>query len=128
MPDLVWWQWVLGVFISGLGLLFGAMAFKIAFKFNVTDWLDRRDRKRKERVMLHCPHVDMSLTDNDGEFRVTGLMISPDGTNQAQCTQCGTVFIGGYEQGEELVTFYAKNPDVYLERMKKFRKALKKAY
>ena len=127
MPDWEWWQWVLGVFLSGIGLLFGVMAFKIAVTFNVTDWLNRRDEKRKERIRLYCPHVEIDMI-GEGKFQVKGLMFSPSGTTQAQCTQCGQVFIGGYEQGEELAQYYIRNPDVYFRKMKRFKKAMKKAY
>ena len=71
MPDAGWWQWVLGRILTGMGFLVGTLEFKFALTFNVTDWLNRRDVKWKERVMLHCPHVELEWI-GEGKFRVKG--------------------------------------------------------
>ncbi|MDE0683990.1 MAG: hypothetical protein OXI63_13820 [Candidatus Poribacteria bacterium] len=124
MPELEWWQWVLGLTLTGVGLLFGTLAFKVALTFNVTEWLERRDRKWEQRIRFCCPHVEVYK--ENGQFMIRGLMRSPFGTTQAFCTQCGQVFIGGEDEGREWVEYYSRNHDEYFAKMKAFQKLTRK--
>lgn len=123
MTDLSLWQVALVIFAVG----FSVLAIKVAITFNVTDWLKRRDEKNQTKVKIVCPHVTMGQ-ESDGRYYVDSLAVSPPGTTQAQCQQCGQVLIGGLSQADDIATFYQNNPAAYVTQMKKYRKAVRKAY
>ena len=123
MTGFTWWQIALLVLATG----FSVLAIKVAITFNVTDWLKRRDEKNQIKVKIVCPHVTMGQ-DSDGRYFVDSLAVSPPGTTQAQCRQCGQVLIGGLSQADEIATFYQNNPTAYVIQMKKYKKAVRKAY
>ena len=116
-----WWQ-VLVVIVVGI------LTVRVAATFNVTEWLENRHKRRKEALRVLCPHATVVGMDEKGRVEIRCHIVSPAGTLQAQCQQCGMVFSGGLHVAEQVLEEWARNPAALLEREKLFVKRAKRLY
>lgn len=123
-----------GVFNTGLnywqsiGVIFSvaisAIAIKITFNFDLNKYLERKDEKNLAKLRNHCPHVEMTPTE-DGRLQIRSMFESPAGTLQWQCQKCGLIRNHDNDY-QERYEYYVKNPKEYLKKNKKFQKLIKK--
>lgn len=122
---VTFWEFVGGVVL----LAFSAIAIKITFSFDLNKYLERKDKRLNQKIKNSCTHMRMELMDEkDGKplFSFQSLFESPPGTHQWQCQRCGLVknHDNDYEKRAE---YWAKNPDEYTKKNKKFQKLIRKS-
>lgn len=120
---LSFWQFCAVIILAVISII----AIRITFDLN--KFLERRDKNLLQKLKNACTHMAMEPAGQEEGlpiFHCQSLFESPVGTLQWQCQRCGLVrnHNNDYEQTAE---YYAKNPDKYLEKQKKFQKLLKKA-
>jgi len=109
-----------------LVLLFGIIAIKITFKFDINDFLKERKKAQFRQLQNLCPHATGGITENR-EIYVQSLFNSPPMTHQWQCLQCGLI-INSEENALKLREKYLSLEGIerLLEDQKKFRKKAEK--
>jgi hypothetical protein len=119
---LEFWQLIVAI----LAVIFGAIAVKISFNFDINRYLENREKSNMQKIKNVCPHFEMIPLKNN-QIEARSLFISPPGTLQHQCRRCGLITYLDIEQHERQAEHYLKNPDEYLKANKKFSKLLKKS-
>lgn len=101
---------------------------KLGIKFDLNKFLDSRKSRHLSLARLNCPHIRLA-PEKDG-VSYQSLFVSPSGTLDWVCTQCGTVthMPLSEEEIEEQVKYYLNNPKKYKEKMHKFEKHAKKSF
>ena len=101
---------------------------KLGIKFDLNKFLDSRKNRHLSLARLNCPHIRLA-PEKDG-VSYQSLFVSPSGTLDWVCTQCGTVthMPLSKEEIEEQVKYYLNNPKKYKKRMHKFEKHAKKSF
>ncbi len=121
---MTYWQFIGGI----VALAFSVVAVKIAIKFDLNKYLERKDKKLDLKMKNTCTHVYMELAgQEDGIplYKFESLFESPSGTLQWQCQRCGLVRNHNNDY-EAHAQYYAQNPNEYTKKNKKFQKLLKK--
>ena len=108
-----------------IAIAIAIIVVKIAITFNVTEWQKNRDKKLKEKLTILCPHT--RIVKDGARLAVETFVISPPGTHQAYCQQCGCQFMG-LEDAERFSTYYAANPEKLPVQQKKYLKGVRKLY
>ena len=96
---------------------------KLGIKF-----ADSRKKKHRSLAQLYCPHIRLA-SEKEG-ISYQSLFVSPSGTLDWICTQCGTVTHVPYSEKktQELAEYYLENSKKYKKRMKKFEHHAKKSF
>ena len=98
--------------------------FKI--HFDVNKWLqDRRNRKIRKLQSI-CPHSH--VIKKDGKYSIESLLIRLPETSRWQCQQCQAIFEVYPKYIEGWISYWAKNPEEFEKRIKKFDKLIKKIH
>ena len=113
----------LAILISVVGITLAVFAIKFAVTFDVNQWQERRDKRRKDAIKVLCPHAIIEPSE-DGQPQITSTLTSPSGTLMWICTRCGLTTHDD-ELVRRLVKGYAENPDALLEKERKIPKARK---
>ena len=69
----------------------GIIAIRIAFKFDLNQWLERRDRKAALRLQNTCPHMTVEYAIESDQLKVESFFVSPSMTTDWICSQCRMV-------------------------------------
>ena len=101
-------------------VLAGIAVFSVAIKFDLNAFLENRRKEQLGRLKAMCPHC--VLAEEDGQIVVQGLVMSPPGTLQAQCTRCRKVFVGGLEEAWEATRVWRENPRALQKAEERFRR------
>ena len=101
---------------------------KFGIKLDLNKYLDSRKKRHLSLARLNCPHIRLAPEKEGVSYQ--SLFISPSGTLDWVCTQCGTVTHVplSEEETEELVKFYLDNPKKYKKKMHEFEKHAKKSF
>ena len=113
---------IIEVVIVILLILIGVVAVKIGISFDINAWNKERLKHKKDKLQILCPHTE--ITPN---LEVKSLFYSPSGTTSWICSKCQLQTFDS-RVPEQLVKYYAENPDVYLEQLKKFDRLFRKIY
>ena len=103
----------------------GAIAIRISIKFDINEWLKDRKKANLIRMRNACPHVSVTNTE-DGNSAWQSLFISPPGTMQWQCQQCGATKYIQDGEIESMIESYANDHKRFVEDSNRFHKLLKK--
>ena len=101
---------------------------KLGIKFDLNKYADSRKKKHRSLAQLYCPHIRLA-SEKEG-ISYQSLFVSPSGTLDWICTQCGTVTHVPYSEKktQELAEYYLENSKKYKKRMKKFEHHAKKSF
>lgn len=101
---------------------------KLGIKFDLNKYADSRKKKHRSLAQLYCPHIRLA-SEKEG-ISYQSLFVSPSGTLDWICTQCGTVTHVPYSEKEtqELAEYYLENPKKYEKKMKRFEHHAKKSF
>ena len=115
-----WWQVVIGVVVA-------ILAIRITATINVTEWLKHRDERAVRNLRSLCPHTEIEVSEG-GEIKVQSTAISPMGTVDWVCQNCGMRFRGGQGQAAEVAQYWGQNPKLWMRQMKKYEKYFRKRF
>ena len=106
-----------------LGTLFAGMAvWRIDIKFDINEFIKRRDEKRKIKLQNLCNHMEL-IKDGD-KFYFHSYVVSPPGTVQSACQRCGmTTYQHNYDY---LTKMWENNLKEFISQEKKFERLAKK--
>lgn len=99
------------------------IAIKITFSFDINKFLERRDKKLKQKAQNYCPHAQFIKV--DGKFGIKSTFISPSGTTNWICQRCGTIRYN-VDNEDERIKYYLEHPEELSRQEKKFEDILKK--
>ena len=119
--DINLFRWILAF----LGIIVATFALKMVISFDVNKWIERRDKRRKEKLRLLCPHADADFI--DGQPVVKSTMSTSFGTIRWTCQRCGSS-TDDYSLVKGMVEVYAKDHKLFLQKVNKFHKYLQKYY
>lgn len=114
----------LSILIGVVSVTIAVFTIKFAVTFDVNQWQERRDKRRKDAIKVLCPHAIIELSE-EGHPQITSTLTSPFGTLMWICSRCGLTTHDD-ELAHRLVNGYMENPKALLEKEKKFRKRAKK--
>lgn len=115
-----------GNFITLLVIvILGVVAIRISIQFDINEWLKGKKAANLTKLRNACPHVSVSNTD-DGNSAWQSLFISPPGTMQWQCQQCGMTKYMQDDEIENMIKTYANDHKQFVEDSNRFHKLLKK--
>ena len=100
-------------------------AIKVAISFDLNRWIERRDKQKKEKIALLCPHTTVEFVGNSAQIK--SLMMSPAGTTRYICERCGITTYGS-DIPESLVREYTNDVKELIRREKKFQRYVKRHY
>ena len=112
------------LFLFGLAIV-GTITIRLAIKFDLNKFLERRDKKLTSQIQQCCPHL--LLNSEEGGFRFESFFYSPPGTITWICKRCN--FITYHISDEEIkktAAYYIKNPKKYLKDQEKTDKLIKR--
>lgn len=118
MSDLTIGHFVLVVCFTIISIF----AVKIAIKFDLNEFLKRKDEKLTRKIQMTCPHFDLNGSEKNVE--IENLFISPPGIDYWFCRKCGFRSANNIENGELLG--YVNDINDYKKRIKKLKKLTKK--
>ncbi|THG38991.1 hypothetical protein [Adlercreutzia caecimuris] len=101
---------------------------KLGIKFDLNEYFVSRKNRHRSLARLNCPHIRIAPEQNGISYQ--SLFVSPSGTLDWVCTQCGTVTHAPLSESEveEMAKFYLANPKKYSKKMRKFEKHAKKSF
>ena len=76
---LEWWQLLFVIIGSALSIV----VVRIAISFDINKFLDRRDKKLRQKLRNACTHLDMESVGREGNrmnYKIQSLFESPSGT------------------------------------------------
>lgn len=89
-----------GVFNTGLSfsqimiglvtLIFGAIAIKITFNFDVNRFLENREKRYSKKLKNACMHFEFAKN-RSGAVEAKSFFVSPPGTVAWLCERCGLI-------------------------------------
>jgi hypothetical protein len=110
--------------LFGLAIL-SAITMKFAIKFDLNNFLERRDQKLRSRIQQQCPHL--SLKSEEKGIRFESFFYSPPGTIAWICKRCNFITYNiSDEEIKNSAEYYIKNQKEYLSAHKKTDKLIKK--
>lgn len=110
---------ILWVILSVVALV---VAFRINIRFDINEWLERREETRKTKFQNLCPH--MQIQKRDGNFYSESFFNSPPGTLQWICSRCNYATYD--DRAQDLLDYWIKHPKEYETCEKSFYKLAKK--
>lgn len=120
---LGFWQLLL---LSIIAIVFGVVAIRISFKFDVNKFLESRHESNRQKLKSACTHMQLTPIE-DGRVEARSHFISPPGTPQWQCQRCGLITYSEGGEFERDAKYYLNNLDHYTKKNKRFNKLLKKS-
>ena len=102
-----------------------AIAVKIGLIFDLTKHIEGRHEREKEKLRILCPHAQIG--EENGAILIIPLYISPPGTHQWRCEQCGSV-VNDPSLFDRAIREYEKNPDLLVRAENRLQKQAKKVY
>lgn len=122
-----WWHWPVAFLI----LVLAGLSVKVAWTFNVNQWMEARHERHKERLKVLCPHTLLSPginpeTDEPG-IHVQSLVHSAFGTIEGWCSQCGMRF-NDWTESRRFSEQWANDPKAWRKQQLKYQKAAKKTF
>ena len=90
METLMVFLYVLGGIV---GLSLSILAIRVAFKFDINKWQERKDERNVIRLRNTCPHMSVEYDPNSGQIRVDSFFVTPHNTTNWICGQCGMVVL-----------------------------------
>ncbi len=108
-----------------LVLVFSAIAVKLTITFDLNKFLTDRKKSKLNKLRNACTHHNV-VKEGD-EYGLQSLFVSPPGTLQWQCQQCGAVRYFADGERERMTKYYLDNFEEFTEAQKKFQKLLKKS-
>lgn len=117
------------IILTAIGVIGTVVALKFTISFDVNEYIkDRRAWKQEVRIARTralCPHIDI-VEDEDGDTGLRSAYISPSGTTQYQCQNCGHRTYGvGHIEGD--LRMWGEDLEALVERLKEFREAARRA-
>lgn len=112
-------DWTLHILVI-LGTVF---AIRGTIKIDINELLRYRREKLITTIHNLCTHVSTEMLDD--QIMVSSTFISPSGTLQWQCQQCGKLTYDEQE-GQRAVAYWGNNIDLYIERKEKIERLRKK--
>lgn len=113
----------LEILILIFALAISILAIRVSFKFDINRFLENRRKVNMNQLKNICPHGNMSLDGNKVIFE--SYFLSPAGTHQWGCSQCGLV-VNSEEDVQRIHNTLSKDPDLFFKKQKKFVKKVKK--
>ena len=105
--------------------ILSAITMKFAIKFDLNNFLERRDKKLKSRIQQQCPHL--LLKSEEKGIRFESFFYSPPGTISWICKRCNFVTYNiSNEEIRNRAEYYINNQKEYLDAHKKTYKLIKK--
>lgn len=100
---------------------------RLGVKFDINEYQKSRKKRHLSLARLYCPHI--RLEKHKQGVSCQSLFVSPSGTMDWVCTQCGVVthVAPSDEEIEKLAEYYFSNYEEYTKKMKKFEKHAKKS-
>ena len=112
------WEIIIYILVA----LVSIVAVRIGFKFDINEWLKSRREIQNVKYQNICPHVRI---EKDGaDFFIQDLMVSPPGTINWQCQQCGLISVMGTPKSE--VEYWKNHPVELKKRQEQLHKHAKK--
>ena len=99
--------------------------FGIRLNFDVNKWLADRAHSKMDKLLALCTHCSLEWKSEEDAFYVESFFHTTFGTTAWQCRRCGTVVTDGRYPGEAQL-YWAKHPQEWLKREKKFVKQARK--
>ena len=122
-----WWHWAGAV----LMLVLAALSVKLAWTFNVNEWMKTRHERRKERLKVLCPHTLLSVRTNpetgEPDLHIQSLVHSAFGTIEGWCSQCGMRF-NDWTESRRFAEHYGNDPEYWKKRQLKYQKSAKRVF
>ena len=122
-----WWHWA----ATGLTVVLAGLSVKVAWTFNVNEWMKTRHERRKERLQVLCPHTWLSLRENPEtgkpDWYIQSLVHSAPGTIEGWCSQCGMRF-NDWTESRRFSEQYGNDPKYWKKRQMKYQKAARRTF
>lgn len=122
-----WWHWALAVLMLGIA----AISVKVAWTFNLNEWIESKHERRKERLKVLCPHTVLSVRTNPEtgkpDLHIQSLVHSAFGTTEGWCSQCGMRF-NDWTESRRLSEHYGNDPEYWKKRQLKYERAVKRVF
>lgn len=101
---------------------------RLGIRFDLNKYADSRKKRHHSLAQMYCPHIRLAVEKEGVSYQ--SLFVSPPGTLDWVCTQCGVVTHVAYSEQEikELAEYYLENPRNYASKMKKFEYHAKKSF
>ncbi len=107
-------------------VIISTFVVRIAIKFDLNEYLKRKDEKLKRKIQITCPHIIIKKSEN-GNFVIEDGFQSPIGTITWICRRCSFI---KYTHNEsdfiEIKNYYEKNIKEYLKSNEKTNKLIQK--
>ena len=97
---------------------------KIQIKFNLNKWLESRMARREEKFRNICPHSRIIDHLIEGKIKLESCFALVS-QSQIRCSRCGLV-TSDLMMRERATNYWASNPELLVEREKKFVKLARK--
>jgi hypothetical protein len=104
-------------------LVLSIIVIRISFKFDINKFIEDRRKIKLNQLKNVCPHTTGIVEGN--QIILESLFISPPGTIQWQCQQCGLI-LGSEIEVQRITNGYQKDPMIILTKQKEFNKKAKK--
>lgn len=105
-------------------IVFSVIAIKLTITFDLNRYLEDRKKMNMNRLRNACTHHQVvSLGE---QHSLQSLFISPPGTVQWQCQQCGAAKYFSDGELERMTQYYLDNFEEFVKQQKKFQKLMKK--
>ena len=98
------------------------IAIRISFKFDLNKYLENRRKIKLDQLKNICPHGRIIKVDS--KFAFESFFVSPVGTMDYVCSQCGAVV--GKEHVNRINEKYSKNPTLVFKKQEEFITKAKK--
>ena len=110
------------IILYGVIAVTSILVIRIGLRFDINKWMEERRKIQKVKLKNICPHVNC-YKHND-KWRLESLFISPSGTHNWICQQCGTVTYQNL--GSDQLGYWANNIGELRKAEDAFRKQAKK--
>ncbi len=106
--------------------IIGTVVVKVTFSFDLNRYLESRQKSYIAKLRNACTHLEF-FRNNEGQAGFRSFFISPSGTLQWQCQQCGLWKHLGDNEVNRQADYYSTHPKEFMKQNKKFYKLLKKS-
>lgn len=114
------WSWVIWIVV----LLTAIVAIRGTIRFDINEWSRDRRKQKEENLRALCPHVMIMIDGNSNEV-IDTMFISPFGSVQWQCQNCGMV-CDHESRVRDILNYWISNPKKLKKRYRKIYKLSKK--
>ena len=107
--------------------IIGTIAIRFTFTFDLNAYLESRRKGYIPKLQNACTHLIFVSDKQAGKVGFQSMFVSPPGTLQYQCEQCGLIRNLQNGEVERDAQYYLEHPDEFKKQTAKFRKLAKKA-